>query len=85
MVVWGKKETDPSLPFCGVQGLAPLDQKAVDGYREGLRTETPKGPLGQMAVAGEVHRGGFGVLEEYQGRVHQHQKEASGGKRGGKM
>ena len=65
MVVWGKKETDPSPYFCGVQGLAPSDQKAVDGYREGPRTESLKGPLGPIAVAGEVHRGSFGVLEEH--------------------
>ena len=77
MVVWGKKETDPSPHFCGAQGLAPSGQKAVDGCREGPRTEIPKGPLGQMAVAGEVHRGGFVALE-YQGRVHQHQKGVPG-------
>ena len=34
-VVRGRKETDPSSPFYGVQGLAPPEFKAVEGNKEG--------------------------------------------------
>ena len=40
---------------------------------------TPKSPLSQVALGGEGHGGGFEVPEGYQGEVHQHKEEASGG------
>ena len=74
LVMQGRKETDPSPPFCGVQGLAPSDQRAVEGDRKHPRAPLAEGPLG-----GEGHGGGFEVPEGHQGGVYQHQKEASGG------
>ena len=75
----GGKETDPSPPVHGVQGPAPSDHEAVEGYREGVRVGTPKGPFGQVALEGEGHGGGLEVPEGHQGVVHQHQEEAPGG------
>lgn len=40
-----------------------------------MRVETPKGPLGQMALGGEGYGSGVGFLERYQGRAHQHKEE----------
>ena len=54
----------------------------MEGNREGAWAGTSEGPLWQVALEGEVHGGGFGFLEEHQGRVRQHQKEAPGGGRG---
>ena len=49
LVVWGRKEIGPSPPVYRVQGLASSDHEAVEGYREGVRVETPKSPLSQVA------------------------------------
>ena len=70
LVVQGRKATDPPPPFHGVQGLVAPDQEAAEGHREGAWVETPKSPLRQVAVEGEVHRSGFGLFGKYQGRVH---------------
>ena len=75
----GEKVADLPSPFHRVQGLVAPDQEVVGRHREGARVEAPTGPLGQVAVEGEVYRGCFGFPWEYRGRVHQHQKEASGG------
>ena len=82
LVVWGRKTADPPPPLHGVQGLAAPDQETVERNREGTWVGASEGPLGQVALEGEVHGGGFSFLKEYQGRVHQHQKEAPGGGRG---
>ena len=42
-------------------GLVAPGQGAMGGGREGARVEEPKGPLGQVAVEGEVYGGGFGI------------------------
>ena len=75
----GEESNRPATTFSQSWGLAAPAQEVVEGYRKGARVEAPKGPLGQMAVVGEVYRGGFGVPREHQCRVHQHQEEASGG------
>ena len=68
LVVRGRKETNPPPPVHRVQGLAPpADHEAVEGYRVGVRVETPKGPLGQVALEGEGHGGGFGIPKGHQG------------------
>ena len=59
LVAWGGKETGPPSPVHGVQGLTPSDHEAVEGYMEGVRAKTPKGPLGQVDLEGEGHGGGF--------------------------
>ena len=75
----GEGKADPLPPFHGVQGLAPSDHEAVERYREGVWVEIPKSPLSQVAVGGEGHGGGFGVLRGHQCGVHQRQKGAPGG------
>ena len=70
MPVRQRKETDPLPPLHRVQGLAPSDHKAMKGYREGVRVETPEAPRSQVAVEGEGHESGFEVPEGYQGGVH---------------
>ena len=75
----GEESNRPATTYSRNVGPGP-DQEVVEGYREGTRVKAPKAPLGQMAVEGEVYRGGFGVPGEHQGREHQHQEKASGGK-----
>ena len=60
-----RKETDPPPLVHGVQGLAAPDHEVVEGYRESVRVETPKGPLGQVAVEGENHGSGFGIHKRH--------------------
>lgn len=60
-----REAADPPPPVYRAQGLVPPDRKAVEGDREGMRAGTPKGPLGQMTVEGEGHRGSFGFLGRY--------------------
>ena len=57
----GKKQTCHHL-FTELPDLVTADQVAVKGYREGLRVETSKGPLGQVALEGEGHGGSFDFL-----------------------
>ena len=47
-------------------GLTPADMAVVEGHKEGLRVETPKGPLGQVALEGDGHGGSLRVLEGHQ-------------------
>ena len=63
LVVQGRKATDQLPPFYGAQGIVAPDQEDVEGNREGARVETSKGPLSQVAVEGEVHRGCFRFVE----------------------
>ena len=65
MIGAGGVGADPSPLVHGVQGLAHPDLKVVEGDKEGVRVEIPKGPLSQVAVEGEGHRGGLGVLGKY--------------------
>ena len=68
-MVRGRKETDLPRPVHKVQGLAASDHEVVEGYREGVRVESPKGPLGQMALE-EGQGGGFKVPEGHRSGVH---------------
>ena len=71
-----KRRFHRGLVYLGIPHLVPErahgapDQKVMEGYREGLRAETPKGPFGQTAVGRAVDGGGLKVLAEYQGRMH---------------
>ena len=76
LVVRGRKAAGPPPDIHGVQGLVTPDQEVVEGHREGARVGTPKGPLGQAAVGSQRR---FWPFEDDQGRVHWHQKDASGG------
>ena len=69
MVVRGREEADP-LPFHSAQGMGAPDQENVEGHKEGAWVETSKSPLGQVAVGGEIHRGGFGAVKGRQYRVY---------------
>ena len=44
LVVRGKKETNPSPPVYGVQGMGTPNQKVVEGHREGSGVETSQTP-----------------------------------------
>ena len=79
LVVRGRKEIDPTPPIHRVQGLAPPDHEAMEGHREGVRVESPKGPLSQVALEEEGHGGGVKVPAGHQGGVRQHQGEAPEG------
>ena len=80
----GEERTDPPSPFYRVQGLDAPDQEVMERHRESPRVKASKGPLGQVAVEREVDRGGTGFPGKHQGRVHQREKDSSGGgKRGG--
>ena len=52
----------------------------MEGDRKGVRVEAPKGPFGQEHVQGwEGGRGGPGILEGHQGRVHGSDRAPEGG------
>ena len=70
LVVRGRKETDSPPPLHGVQGVGAPDQEVVEGHRESPWVEAPQGPHGQVAMEGEVHRGGSGFLGQHKGGVH---------------
>ena len=46
----GRKATDPPPSLHRVPGLAAPSQKVVEKYREGMRVEAPKGPLGKWLL-----------------------------------
>ena len=65
----GEEATDP-LPFVyGVEVMAAIGQKDVEGHREGAWVEVSQSPLGRVAVEGGIHRGSLGV-KGHQDRVH---------------
>ena len=41
-------------PLYELASVGPPGQKDVEGYREGVRVEAPKGPLGQAPVEGKA-------------------------------
>ena len=49
LVVRGRKATDPPPSLRRVPGLAAPNQKVVGKYREGMRVDAPKAPLGLVA------------------------------------
>ena len=60
------------------------NQKVVEGHREGSGVETSQTPFGQVAMEGEVHRGGFGLLGQHESGVYQgEESRARGGDQGG--
>ena len=79
LVVRGKKETNPSPPVYGVQGMGTPNQEVVEGHREGPGVETPQSPFGQVAMEGEIHRGGFGLLGQHESGVYQGEESRAGG------
>ena len=54
MVVRGRKAADPPPPLNGMPGLGAPDQKAMEGYREGMRVEKPKGTSVKRLCKGEA-------------------------------
>ena len=79
LVVRGKKETNPSPPVYGVQGMGTPIQKVVEGHTEGSGVETSQTPFGQVAMKGEVHRGGFGLLGQHESGVHRGEESRARG------
>ena len=76
----GEESNRPATTYSRNVGPSCPRSGSCEGYREGTQMERPKGPLGQMAMEGEVYRGRFGAPGEHQGMDHQHQEKASGGK-----
>ena len=76
LVVRGKKETNPSPR---VQGMGTPNQKVVEGHMEGPGVETSQSPFGQVAMEGEIHRGGFGLLGQHESGVYQGEESRTGG------
>ena len=70
LVVRGRKAADLPPPVYGVLSLAAADSAAMEGYREGLRVEIPRGPLGQVAVEGEAYGGHVGFSGRHEGGAH---------------
>ena len=58
-------------------------QGVVRGFREGVRVEAPKGPLGYEAAGREADRGGFRLPARYQDRMRDDADEDSRGGGGG--
>ena len=67
----GEERNRPAITSYGVrmQGLAPPDLWAVEGYREDSRVAISKSLLGQVAVEGKVHGSGVGLGRD-QSRAH---------------
>ena len=83
LVVWGRKETDPSPPVYGVKGMDTPNQEVVEGHREGPGVVTPQSPFGQVVMEGEVHRGGLGLLGQHESGMYQvEESRARGGDQG---
>ena len=70
LVVRGRKSTDPPPPFHEMQGLGTQIKKLWKDIGKVHRWEHLRVPLGQVAVEGEVHRGGLRLFEDDQGRAH---------------
>ena len=79
LVVRGRKETDPSPPVYGMQGMGTQNQEVVEGHREGPGVETFQSPFGQVAMEGEVHRGSSGLFGQHESGVYQGEESRAGG------
>ena len=79
LAVRGRKVAEQPPPVYGVLSLAAADSVTMEGYREGLREEIPRGPLGQVAVERKVYGGHVGFSGRHEGGAHQRQVEAPGG------
>ena len=64
------KSHSRSTAFHQVPRVGLPGQTVVWGYMEGLRVETPRGPLGQAALGRVGSGGGLGRFAGCQGRMH---------------
>ena len=66
--------------------MGPAGKKDVNGYREGVRVETPAHSLCQASVGWAGYGGGFRVFAHDEGRVHRNERvppeEEKGQRRG---
>ena len=66
----------PPPPLYEMPGMDATGQEDVEGHRKGMWVEAPEGPLGRVAVGGEVNEGVPEFPTGYQGWVHGHDEKA---------